>query len=424
MGDNPNTIPLMTTWSKVFQITRFKGLAYKAFASQRLESQLEKGNKVKRTYASTGRAKSMGNDGSYSKRALVNTEEELEINLKDEYSYTLVEWENYLRHMPDQQKYSQIASRELMRKVDARTLGSLYAGAGSYVDDGDLGGSAGTSITPSATNVADIFIQSGMKLRLKNAYFDPQMKYEGGVVQPGMPAAAISPQVYAKLISYLGGKTTALGDVVSQNGHGGKFDIFNIFVSNNLPATCVITMATIPSNTQNLVINGVTIQFLDTLAATDGAVHITSAVDSTRANLAAHLNNPYASETEATNAGYVAFTQAQADLLDGIIATNDNTADTLTIQMDGWNSFAAPTTTVTGATVGAVTQHCIFGVSESIDLVMKKNPGLTIKDTPSTVVSKDFIHWDLYGEKVFADQAPGIVDVRVATSGFTQPTMP
>ena len=424
MASNPNTIPLMTTWSKVFQITRYKGLTYKAFATERLLDTAQVGDTVKRTYPSVGRGKVMDGAGSYSPRALVDTEESLTIGTKHEYSFTLVEWENYLRHMPDQQKYSEIASRELFRKIDADVLGALYSAAGSSVDDGDIGGSSGTAITVSATNVADIFIAAGMKLRLKNAYFDSNMKYEGGVVQSGMPVAAISPQVYAKLVSYLGGKTSQLGDAASQNQHAGRFDIFNIFVSNNLPSTVVVTMATIPANTQTLIINGVTIQFLDTLAATAGAVHIASTVDITRANLAAHLNNPYASETEATDTGYVAFTTAQADLLDGITATNNNTADTLSIQMDGWNSIAAPTTTVTGATVGTVTQQCIFGISNSIDLVMKKQPGLTIKDTPSANISKDFIHWDLYGRKVFADQAVGLVNVKILATGFTQASMP
>lgn len=415
-GSNPNTIPLKTVWSKVFQITRFKAPVYKMFATERLLADLEEGDTVKRTYASTGRAKTMGSDGSYSPRALTNTEESLQINIKDEYSFTFPAWERLLAHMPDQEKYSQIAARELMRRVDAKSMGTLYSGAGSSVDDGDIGGTSGNSISPSATNIADIFIAAGMKLRLKNAYFDPGIKFEGQVT-PGMPVAAISPQMYAKLISYLGGKVTQLGDVVSQSGHAGKFDIFNIFVSNSLPATVVFSSPSQPNDADTVTINGVVFTFKTTLGSTAGNVLIGGSADVARANLAALINDP-----TTTTANGVALSQANQDLLDGMIATNDNTADTLTLQANGWNNLVVAAST-NGASWGTVTQHNIFGVSESIDVVMKKTPGLDINPV-SRQVAKDFVFWDLYGQKVFADQAPGIVDVKVLATGFTQPSMP
>ena len=95
-----------------------------------------------------------------------------------------------------------------------------------------------------------------------------------------------------------------------------------------------MALTTNPTNGDTLVVR-VTITFVSTLSAASGAgeVHIASTVDITRANLVEFLNNPTSSEAEATDTGYSSLSSANQTtwfgMFDsGVVATNDNTANT------------------------------------------------------------------------------------------------
>ena len=69
-------------------------------------------------------------------------------------------------------------------------------------------------------------------------------------------------------------------------------------------------------------------------------------------------------------------------------------------------------------TVGKEQLHIIFALSKSISLVIQKNPSLE-ENPVSGKIGRDYIAWTVYGEKVFKDQAPQIVELAVLSSAFT-----
>ena len=157
----------------------------------------------------------------------------------------------------------------------------------------DFGGTAGQGATITPANIQKMFALAQKKLARRN-------------VKMGNMFANLTPDIYQTLLEYLAGKESVLGDKTGENGHMGTYFGFDLHVSNATYWTGRLDLATNPTNGDTIVINGVTITFLSTLAATAGTVHIASTVDITRANLVEHLNNPTATEAEDTDTGYVA----------------------------------------------------------------------------------------------------------------------
>ena len=147
-----------------------------------------------------------------------------------------------------------------------------------------------------------------------------------------------------RIAQYLGGKETEYSISFLENGiaKGRNFGGAQVYCSEKLTAEAVLALATNPTAGDTIVINGVTITFVATLSSASGAgeVHIASTVDITRANLVEFLNDPTASEAEATDTGYSSLSSADQitwfNMFDsGVVATNDNTANTATLVVRG-----------------------------------------------------------------------------------------
>jgi flagellar capping protein FliD len=88
-------------------------------------------------------------------------------------------------------------------------------------------------------------------------------------------------------------------------------------------------MATNPTNNDTISINGVTFTFKSTLGTNPGNIKICSSVAKTIANFVNAFNTPGTSISEATDAGFVAFSAADQAKLKNITATNGTTYITL-----------------------------------------------------------------------------------------------
>jgi hypothetical protein len=260
---------------------------------------------------------------------------------------------------------------------------------------------------------------------LKNVIYNK--RFQGGVkleIPEGMPAAAVSPEILTYIELFLGGKDTLLGDKVSTNGYSGYFMGFELFLSNAMPWTGSLYMATNPTDGDAIVVNGVTITFKDTLTAATGSaqVHITASVDATRANLVAFLNSAGAtSVTEATNAGASSVSTANQRLLKNMTWTDSASADTATVVSSGWGTVVVSETLTNASDIWTVAKqqlHIVFALSKSCSLVIQKDPSLE-ENFVSGKIGRDYIAWTVYGIKVFVDQAPQIVTLAVASSAFT-----
>jgi len=415
-----------TVFNAEYQMSHFRDPIYPVLADTRLESSLTKGQTVARSYSSDVMVNDMGADGSYSVQAITDTQETLVINKEKEASIYIKDLDLLQAHLPVKQKYGRKLSNALVNQIDADVLLAVYQGAGTAMDDGTFSGTSGNGHTVTASNVMTVFFTAYEKLRLKNVIHNTRFRAGMNIETPdGMPIAVISPQILTYIQLYLGGKDTQLGDRVSTNGHEGFFGGFNLFMSNALPSSHVLSMATQPTDGDTIVINGVTITFKATLTSTTGAaeVHIASTVDITRANLAEFLNSAGAdSEAEATNTGYSSVSTANQRLLKNIVATNSNSADTLTLVSSGWGTIVVSETFTDATDTWTSTKQKVFqlfALSKSCSLVVQKEPSLTDRPSPQARIGQDYIAWCVYGIKVFTDQAPQIVSYAVNSSSFS-----
>lgn len=410
-----------TVFLAEYQMSHFKQPVYQVLADTRLESDLVKGQTIARSYASDVTVNTMGADGSYVVQAIVDTQETLVIDQEKETSIYIKDLDLLQAHLPVKQKYGRKLANAIVNYIDGDVLNVARLGAGSTVDDSDLGGTSGNGIVPTASNVATVFVLAMQKLMKKNVVYNANARFSAmKLEQPeGMPIAVITPEVLTFIQLYLGGKDTMLGDTVSKNGYRGYFMGFELFMSNALPWTAVLAMPTILTDTDTITINGVVFT-ADADGAAVGAGHfsIQATADLCRAQLADAINGAGTPGVDT----YIDLSASDRLLMKGITAVNDDSANTLTLTGVG----TGPIVVAQGATPAdcvwtpALQQvHCIFGLSKSVSLVMSKNPSMTNRPSPQARVGEDFIVWTAYGRKIFQDQAPQLVDVKIQSSSFS-----
>lgn len=218
----------------------------------------------------------------------------------------------------------------------------------------------GTAQVVTTANTVDIFEEADGRL----GAFDVPMNTD-------MRAAVLGPRTVAKLKNLKGARETGFGDRVLENGIVGPLLGYTIVQSNNLPYSAVLNLATQPTEADTVTIAGVTFEFNATpgdAVAGNVGVDLGANVDATRANLAAAIND---SGTAGTT--YVQLDKVQNFIIRNkrnITATNDNSADTLTIA--GYGDIAV-SSDLTDATDGWSTQRqtSIFMMRGAIDLVLQ-----------------------------------------------------
>lgn len=454
MAQNPNTNDFKQTWEDVYQITHYKVPSYKAIADESIKPMLEKGQVYHRTYDSDFVVEDMGSDGGYNNQAWADSDETITINYVKDVSFYIKKLDKFQAQLPLQIRKARKAMNNLFLQLDGDVFGVAYANAGSVVDDGSLGGVAGNGITASVGNIMAIFSASEVALRLANVIYDPTATFSGDFKldrAKSMPVAVISAQLYSVLLQFLGGKTTVLGDNVSNSGYIGKYFGFNIYVSNNLAWSGNLILATTPTAGDTLILlNGVsnkiggvatnqalTFTFRATPSVAGDVVIGTSAAN-TVTNLVNALNSPYTTIPNTTTTGYVPFVQSsltttQQKLLKGLTASQTNpvstSGTTLTLQINGQGNVpVSQSMTAAGNiwTLAKQVQHNILGVNKSIAVVIQYGPDFEILQSNPAAGSNnsgrvgwDFVTWFTYGIKVFNDQAPMLVDVQIRTDSFT-----
>jgi len=363
----------------------------------------------------------MGADGSYSTQAIVDTQETLTINKEKEASIYIKKLDELQAHLPLKQKYGRKLANALVNQIDGDVLLAVYQGAGTTLDDGDFAGTAGNGFAVTATNVATVFATAMQKLRLKNTIYNKRFKSSAGLkleVPEGMPAAAISPEILTAIELYLGGKDTLLGDQTSRNGYVGYFHGFECFSTNSLSWTATLELPTIPTDTDVMTINGVTLT-ADEDGAAVGAGHysIQATVDLAAASLVQLINGTGTAGVD----NYIELSTADRRKLKNITATYDSATNLLTLVSSGWGTVPVTEAfTASGNifTVGKEQTHNIFAIGKSISLVIQKNPSME-ENPVSGKIGRDYIAWTVYGSKVFVDQAPQIVSLAVLSTSYT-----
>ncbi len=269
MTANPNTIPLQTTWNKEYQVSHWKIPVYPAITNYRLAPDLEKGDSVKRTYSRQFVANATGGDGAFTRQAIVDTEEQLDIDQEFDTSFYIKELDEIQNHLPVRQRYAKLSAVALHNQIDANVLG-LYASFTNVLDNASFGGSSGDGITVSPSNVSKLFSSVGVLLQRSNVMVNVPIKFTAVKLDNGgnnMPVAVISPDVYNNIIQRIEGKDTPQSDNVTTNGYVGRFFGYNIFISNGLTWTGTLSLTVNPTDGDTFTFLGVVFTFKDTVDA-------------------------------------------------------------------------------------------------------------------------------------------------------------
>lgn len=269
------------------------------------------------------------------------------------------------------------------------------------IDAGNVGGVAGNNAEVNINTVPLFFTAADTKLDAIDAP-------KAGRV------AVVGTHFINQLKLQQANRQTSWGDGVNNRGKVAQLFGWDILYSNNLPYEAVLTISVNPTDGDTLTIAGVVLTFRATLGSTAGSVHIASTVDITRANLAEFLNAPHNSEAEDTDTGYVALSAENVFLLRDkrrITATNDNSADTLTIAGYG-DIVISETFTSASNVITSRRQDALFLVSNSIDIIVQIPPKVESSRHPHQFA--DIVKSMLgMGKKTYADGARQMVRVKI-----------
>lgn len=291
-------------------------------------------------------------------------------------------------------KFADDAGDRLDEWIDADFLGEVVQ-ADNDVDAGDVGGTAGTSLVLSTSNVLSVFAAAGKKLN--NARIGMENRF-----------AVISPTVHQILVEYVGGRDTSLGDTTGTNGHVGKFMGFDLFMSVNTYYTATWTPADNPSESDTVTINGVVFTFNATPSGA-GSVDIGGSTAASIDNLVAAIND---SGTAGTT--YIQLSDASRATLEGCVATDGTTNLTIAFEGGGEATLAA---SEAADPWSVETAHLMFGQKGAVDLVIQKAPTVVFKEVPDKL-GKNVLPWTLYGLKTFDEGDAMLVDVKIDGSAL------
>lgn len=372
-------------------------------ANTRFEPNLKFGDTVVRTILdlSSVRVRSFSNLSDQTVDPLVDTEETMTINVQVGAVFPIARLEKI---QAGPLNPAMTAGKEVAIKV-ANYLDSVILGetrnAWADFDTGNLttASSNGTPITLSSTTVPQMVAQAYAKL------------FSNNVAMTNL-CWVLDPFSVSQIAQYPIGKDITSANTVFMNGFTGNIFGAEVYTSNNLTGEAVLGLATNPTANDTVVVNGVTFTFVAAVGATPGNVLIGASADASRANLAAAINGSAGAGTT-----YVEVSAANRILLSdtyGITATNDDTANTLTIVARGASRLTVSETLTAGGdswTKNFV--HVYYGMKGAIDVAIQDQPTMEMREEPKQLTTNIFNNV-VAAVKTFTDGSQKFLDVHIS----------
>ena len=395
-----------TIWAREQQEVFYKRTVSSVVADVSKRALMSSGQTLTRTYrsGSVNDAPSVYSRGTdISLTDITDTAETLTVNKQFADGFYVDDFDAIQDKYDIAANYGKDYGERMKSQIDADVLYEVV-NASSVVDAGSVGGTAGQGITPSTSTILNVFTTATKKLAKLN-------------IMDTDKVGVISPEVEEFISLYYGAKVTDLGDKVAENGYFTKISGYQLYTSNNTTGTAVLALATNPTANDTVTIQGVTFTFVASIGTTAGNVLIGADADASRANLAALINAPWT-----TTAQGVALTGTNLKNIQArAVATNDNTANTLTVRYKGAGVFTVSETLPAGVDVWTTAlqkQLCLLGVRNMCTtLVVQSAPKIYRKEEPKKI-GGNYLSAMLYGIKTFADNAKNMVRVEIASSGF------
>jgi hypothetical protein len=365
-------------------------------------SDLTSGDVLHRTYrSSTGYASVYTRGTDMVERTLTDTDETLTVN-KEFYDFFYVDDHDKIQNDYNAAiNYGKDGGEMLSDQIDADVLGEAL-NATSTVDDGSIGGTAGNGITLSTSNVVKTTTAATKKMKKLN-------------IKGANKYGVISPEYEDILVQYGVARETDMGDGLNRKPEFMNWLGYKLYTSNNTTGTAVLSLATQPTASDTITIEGVTFTFVASPSAA-GDVDIGSDVDATRVNLETLINAP-----STTTAGGVALSTEDAKFFTARVSAVDSAADdTLTVTVKGIGTLDVSETLTDGTdtwTAAKQKQHLMFGIDGNPSLVVQEDPSISAVKAEKR---KGYFYQNtiLYGVKTFADNAKQMVNIEINSSSF------
>lgn len=283
--------------------------------------------------------------------------------------------------------------------VLAQTVNAAYA-----FDAGDLTtmSSTGTPITINSTTAPQMAMRMPAKLRKNNQTLSNM-------------AFVIDSYGISDLFQYLLGKNADFVNSMFQNGYvGEQVAGAKVYVSENLTGEAVLSLATNVTAGDTITINGVVFT-ARAVPSLPGEFDIAGSADATRAIIANAINGSATGKDSPT--GYFEVSAADRITLSKTLrltATNDDTANTLTIVGKGSGRLTVSETLTDGTDTWTKNFiHAYFGKEGAIDVVIQKDVKADMRPEPKQPTT-NIISRVLYGIKTFADGSKKFLDVKIS----------
>lgn len=381
------------TYQEIFQ----KVLVAKKIANMRFESVLTYGASVARVaYDISGVIVRTVVRGSASTiDSLTDTAETLTINVEKEAVFHISDGEATQAGPlnPGEVIGGQVAIK-VAGDLDARIFAEV-ANAAYTFDTGDLTtlASNGTPFSLDSTTVPQFVTRAPAKLRANNQTLSNLV-------------LVVDSYAASDLAQYLLGKSIDLAGSVFANGYAGTVSMAEVYVSENLTGQATLTMTGNLTDTQTIVINGITFTSVSTIGSNPGNFLIST---TDPVNLVSLINNP--GTTSSTQVALSAADQAKVTDLYRLSATRVS-ATVMTVTGTGSGALVL-SETQTNASWGKNHIKAYFGKRGAIDVVVQDLKEVDMRPTADRRGTNVFCSY-LAGIKTFTDGSKKFLNVLLA----------
>lgn len=292
--------------------------------------------------------------------------------------------------------------RNLTNVIDSE-FQYLALDAATTLDDSSLGGTAGVPLTVNGTNIYDMVTKA------------KQYQFETGFDNSDA-YCLLDPATFQIFESNGTGRETMYGDQLWKDGFTGRgfqFAGVDFYETSNYTRSMRLDYSGQPSNGETLVFTvggvAVTVTFVSSIGTTAGNVLIGGDADTTYANLIGLLN-----DNATTSATQVAFSATNQRAMQGVVATQDTSGNTVTVYSKGKSlaiTDGAANVSVNATYTAKSLQFGRKGLSFAMALQIM--PDVLITQEPKQLRS-NVLAATSFGTKAFTDGSQTAVELYLA----------
>ncbi len=396
-----NTITAFTPayWAKEMQVVFFKECVALGLANTELRDVLSNGDVVHKPYRSYLAAQTYSKNTDISTfNDLTATDETLTVDTAKVVPFYVDDLDKIQNKWDTASRFAQDSQKVLNNVLDQAVLAE-YSNARTFISSQDLGGSGTGAVAITQANISNMFAVAARKL-------------EAADVPTNDLVAVVGPRLMETLKLYVGGRETGFGETVSDNGKIARRFGFDIYQSNNIPFSALITYGATtnnPSNLDTFTLNGVVFTFVSSIGSTAGNILIETNATDTMTNLVNEIN-----DATANAAKRIAISSSDRKKLRkmGVVATNSTTTFTLT----GYGDVALAESASNFAITNNI-QYPVFMMRGAIDLLVQKSPSVEFRVAEKRL-GRYVYPWMLYGKKTFDSMKDAMTYCKVDTSSW------